>query len=57
MARRLGAVDLPGGRRVNQLPVPRLGGVALFMGLIVPALAFLTSGARTAASCSAPPSP
>jgi UDP-GlcNAc:undecaprenyl-phosphate GlcNAc-1-phosphate transferase len=44
MARRLGAVDLPGGRRVNQLPVPRLGGVALFMGLIVPALAFLHVG-------------
>jgi len=44
MARRLGAVDLPGGRRVNQLPVPRLGGVALFMGLLVPALAFLHVG-------------
>lgn len=44
MARRLGAVDLPGGRRVNQLPVPRLGGVALFMGLLVPALAFLDTG-------------
>jgi len=41
MARRLGVVDAPGGRRVNQLPVPRLGGLALFLGLIVPALAFL----------------
>src|SRR5438270_2149366 len=41
MARRLGVVDVPGGRRVNQLPVPRLGGLALFLGLIVPALAFL----------------
>src|SRR5947209_15388962 len=29
MARRLGVVDAPGGRRVNQLPVPRLGGLAL----------------------------
>jgi UDP-GlcNAc:undecaprenyl-phosphate GlcNAc-1-phosphate transferase len=47
MARRLGAVDLPGGRRVNQLPVPRLGGVALFMGLLVPALAFLHVGHQT----------
>jgi UDP-GlcNAc:undecaprenyl-phosphate/decaprenyl-phosphate GlcNAc-1-phosphate transferase len=44
MARRLGAVDIPGGRRVNQLPVPRLGGVALFLGLLVPALAFLHVG-------------
>jgi UDP-GlcNAc:undecaprenyl-phosphate GlcNAc-1-phosphate transferase len=44
MARRLGAVDLPGGRRVNQLPVPRLGGLSLFMGLLVPALAFLHVG-------------
>jgi UDP-GlcNAc:undecaprenyl-phosphate/decaprenyl-phosphate GlcNAc-1-phosphate transferase len=41
MARRLGVVDAPGGRRVNQLPVPRLGGLALFLGLLVPALAFL----------------
>jgi UDP-GlcNAc:undecaprenyl-phosphate GlcNAc-1-phosphate transferase len=41
MARRLGVVDIPGGRRVNQLPVPRLGGLALFLGLLVPALAFL----------------
>jgi UDP-GlcNAc:undecaprenyl-phosphate GlcNAc-1-phosphate transferase len=44
MARRLGIVDLPGGRRVNQLPVPRLGGLALFLGLLVPALAFLHTG-------------
>jgi UDP-GlcNAc:undecaprenyl-phosphate/decaprenyl-phosphate GlcNAc-1-phosphate transferase len=44
MARRLGIVDLPGGRRINTLPVPRLGGLALFLGLLVPALAFLHSG-------------
>jgi UDP-GlcNAc:undecaprenyl-phosphate GlcNAc-1-phosphate transferase len=44
MARRLGVVDVPGGRRVNQLPVPRLGGLALFLGLLVPALAFLPAG-------------
>jgi UDP-GlcNAc:undecaprenyl-phosphate/decaprenyl-phosphate GlcNAc-1-phosphate transferase len=44
MARRLGIVDVPGGRRVNQLPVPRLGGLALFLGLLVPALAFLPGG-------------
>jgi UDP-GlcNAc:undecaprenyl-phosphate GlcNAc-1-phosphate transferase len=47
MARRLGIVDAPGGRRVNQLPVPRLGGLALFLGLLVPALAFLQLGHQT----------
>jgi UDP-GlcNAc:undecaprenyl-phosphate GlcNAc-1-phosphate transferase len=47
MARRLGVVDIPGGRRVNQLPVPRLGGLALFLGLLVPALAFLHVGHET----------
>jgi len=41
MARLLGVVDVPGGRRVNRSPVPRLGGLALFLGIFVPALAFL----------------
>src|SRR4051795_1703513 len=41
MARILGVVDAPGGRRVNRVPVPRLGGIALFLGIFVPALAFL----------------
>jgi UDP-GlcNAc:undecaprenyl-phosphate GlcNAc-1-phosphate transferase len=44
MARRLGIVDLPGGRRINELPVPRLGGLALFLGILVPTLAFLHTG-------------
>jgi UDP-GlcNAc:undecaprenyl-phosphate GlcNAc-1-phosphate transferase len=44
MARALGAVDAPGGRRVNRRPVPRLGGIALFLGMLVPALAFLHVG-------------
>jgi UDP-GlcNAc:undecaprenyl-phosphate/decaprenyl-phosphate GlcNAc-1-phosphate transferase len=47
MARRLGVVDVPGGRRVNQLPVPRLGGLALFLGILVPSLAFLHLGHET----------
>jgi UDP-GlcNAc:undecaprenyl-phosphate GlcNAc-1-phosphate transferase len=41
MARMLGAVDAPGGRRLNRSPVPRLGGLALFLGVFIPALAFL----------------
>src|SRR3954471_1987325 len=41
MARLLGVVDQPGGRRVNRRTVPRLGGIALFFGFLIPALAFL----------------
>jgi UDP-N-acetylmuramyl pentapeptide phosphotransferase/UDP-N-acetylglucosamine-1-phosphate transferase len=41
MARRLGAVDVPDERRVHRIPIPRLGGLALFFGIMVPSLAFL----------------
>jgi UDP-GlcNAc:undecaprenyl-phosphate GlcNAc-1-phosphate transferase len=41
MARLLGVVDRPGGRRPHARTVPRLGGIALFFGIMVPALAFL----------------
>ena len=41
MARLLGVVDEPDGRRLNRRPVPRLGGLAIFLGILVPALAFL----------------
>jgi UDP-GlcNAc:undecaprenyl-phosphate GlcNAc-1-phosphate transferase len=41
MARMLGVVDRPGSRRLNVRAVPRLGGLALFFGIFVPALAFL----------------
>ncbi len=41
MARLLGVVDAPDGRRLNKRPVPRLGGLAIFLGILVPALAFL----------------
>ncbi len=41
-ARILGLVDEPGEtRRVHVRPVPRLGGIALLLGILVPALAFL----------------
>jgi UDP-GlcNAc:undecaprenyl-phosphate/decaprenyl-phosphate GlcNAc-1-phosphate transferase len=41
MARLLGVVDQPGKRRLNVNPIPRLGGLAIFFGIFVPALAFL----------------
>src|SRR5438876_10129364 len=42
-ARILGVVDQPGeGRRLHLRPIPRLGGIALLLGIFVPALAFLT---------------
>src|SRR4029079_7641717 len=39
---RPGVVDRPGGRRLNKRPIPRLGGLALFLGILVPSLAFLS---------------
>ena len=42
LARRLGAVDQPGERRVHEHPTPRLGGLAIFLGL----LAAMVVGAR-----------
>jgi UDP-GlcNAc:undecaprenyl-phosphate GlcNAc-1-phosphate transferase len=41
LARRVGAMDEPGERRLNELPIPRLGGIALLFAIFVPALAFL----------------
>ena len=49
MARLLGVVDRPEARRANRRPVPRLGGLALFLGIFVPALAFLDLGKPDAA--------
>ena len=35
LAKRLGAIDPPGPRRINTHPMPRLGGLAMFGGLLV----------------------
>ena len=41
-ARILGVVDQPGERRrMHVRPIPRLGGIALLLGIFVPAIAFL----------------
>jgi UDP-GlcNAc:undecaprenyl-phosphate GlcNAc-1-phosphate transferase len=47
MARLLGAVDRPDARRLNRRPIPRLGGLAIFLGIIVPSLAFLDLSGET----------
>ena len=38
--RRLGMVDKPDPRRINKVPIPRGGGVALVFGVLVPYLSF-----------------
>ncbi|MEA2157301.1 MAG: UDP-GlcNAc:undecaprenyl-phosphate/decaprenyl-phosphate GlcNAc-phosphate transferase [Solirubrobacteraceae bacterium] len=41
LARRIGAVDEPRARGLSDRPMPRLGGVAIFAGVLVGAVAFL----------------
>jgi UDP-GlcNAc:undecaprenyl-phosphate/decaprenyl-phosphate GlcNAc-1-phosphate transferase len=46
-ARRLGALAQPSPRAIHRIPVPRLGGLALFLGVLVPSLAFLPISGET----------
>ena len=39
VARKTGAIDYPGGRRINKEPIPRTGGISMFLGLAASALA------------------
>lgn len=41
IARLVGAMDEPNSRKIHEDPVPRLGGLAIFFGFIIPALLFL----------------
>jgi UDP-GlcNAc:undecaprenyl-phosphate GlcNAc-1-phosphate transferase len=34
IARKLGGMDLPGARKVHREPIPRIGGVAVFLGFV-----------------------
>lgn len=45
LAIKLNAIDYPSARRVNMLPIPRLGGVAMFGGLIA-AIVLILVGAE-----------
>src|SRR4051812_12202716 len=47
VARAMGVVDVPNARKVHQEPIPRAGGVAIFLALTLiglPALALLARG-------------
>ena len=46
LARRIGAVDEPRARGLSDRPMPRLGGVAIFIGVLVSALLFLPLDGR-----------
>ena len=39
-AEMLGAVDLPNERRINKVPIPRMGGLAIFLGFTISVLLF-----------------
>ncbi|HEX8156525.1 MAG TPA: MraY family glycosyltransferase [Solirubrobacteraceae bacterium] len=46
LARRIGAVDKPRARGLSDEPMPRLGGVAIFAGVLVSAIIFLPLDGR-----------
>lgn len=41
LARTVGAMDQPSGRRIHSTPTPRLGGLAILAGFLVPVLYYL----------------
>jgi len=47
LAVRLGAIDLPRDRDLHEAPVPRLGGLAIFAGIVVGAIIFLPLDGQT----------
>ena len=40
-AESVGAIDMPNARRINKVPVPRMGGIAIFYGFIFSAILFV----------------
>lgn len=47
MALNLGLVDRPGGRKIHKAPVPRIGGIAIYVGSLFGALPFLFDRTET----------
>lgn len=46
IALNLGLVDRPGGRKIHKSPIPRVGGIALYLGGLIGALPFLTESSQ-----------
>ncbi len=44
LAPTLGLIDLPGHRKVHVTPTPRGGGIAIFLGVLIPSVLFLIAG-------------
>ena len=40
-AESVGAIDMPNARRINKVPIPRMGGIAIFCGFMVSAILFV----------------
>ena len=56
-AYKVGAIDVPkDARRMHKVPIPRLGGLAIFIGFMVSILLFVEITGRCAASCWGPSS-
>ncbi len=53
VARRLGAMDAPGARKVHERPTPRLGGLAVALGLAIGTAAALALFARERSAAAA----
>jgi UDP-GlcNAc:undecaprenyl-phosphate GlcNAc-1-phosphate transferase len=49
LAHLVGAVDQPSDRRIHSTPTPRLGGLAILLGFLVPVLFYLPDDAATRA--------
>lgn len=45
LAHRVGALDMPGPRRVNKVPIPRMGGIGVFAGMLL-SMVVVTYGLR-----------
>lgn len=41
LAKKVGAIDYPSERRVHKKPIPRLGGVAIYVGFLITTLLFI----------------
>ncbi len=42
LAHKCGMVDVPSARRINKVPIPRGGGLAVFLGVVISLLAFIS---------------